>query len=311
MVTMTLTNTTPEALGAIGPEIRGQVLQTVTPDGSRLNYRLWSSPEAGAAAVYLHGIAGHSLWFSAAASRLAEAGIVVYGPDRRGSGLNTHLADGQLKSYQTVLADVRHFVELARAEHPGRRVFLIAGCWGAKAGTVFVAREPNAVDGLALVAPALSVRVTLPPRHLLGVALSLLLRPSRRFPIPLRPEQYTENERFRAFVAADPQRLLSATARFFFETNRLDRLSAAAPSSIRVPVLVLLGARDAIVRLEGMQAWYERLAAADKMLRIYPDFAHILEFEEQWEVYLADLLAWLKRQTGSEGRAVASGAEPA
>src|SRR5215216_4309534 len=99
---------------AIAPKLRGEVRQSRGPDGAPLNYRYWSTARPGDAAVYLHGIAGHSLWFSAAASRLAEMDITVYGLDRRGSGLNVGSGSGHLPHHRVVLRDIRHFVELAR-----------------------------------------------------------------------------------------------------------------------------------------------------------------------------------------------------
>jgi alpha-beta hydrolase superfamily lysophospholipase len=273
---------------------RGEIRAAPGSDGQTLRYRFWPATSPAASAVYLHGIAGHSLWFSAAASRLAEAGISVYGPDRRGSGLNTDLGAGHLADYRLVLRDAEAFVRQARGERPDRPVFLLAGCWGAKAGAVFAARAGDLIDGLALIAPALSVRVTLPPRDLIGVALSLLASPRRHFQIPLRPEQYTDNPTFRAFIADDPRRLLTATARFFFETARLDRLAAKAAPAIGVPTIVQCGERDQIVNQAGLRAWYARLGAADKQFVSYPEFAHILEFEAGRETYLRDLLGWLQ-----------------
>jgi acylglycerol lipase len=271
-----------------------------------LNYRYWAAPEAGDAAVYLHGIAGHSLWFSAAASHLAASGLTVYAPDRRGSGLNGRVGSAGGLDRRVVLQDIRHAVELAQAEHPGRKVFLLAGCWGAKPGVLFAAHEQTRLAGLVLIAPALSVRVKLPVVTLLGVVWSLLVDPERRFPIPLAPEQYTDNPRFRAFIAGDPQRLLDASARFYLETARLDRLAAAAPPAIRLPVLLLQGGRDRIVAAERVRGWFGRLASIDKTLKVYPDFAHILEFEEQRHAYLADLLAWLTAHgTGAGARRTA------
>jgi acylglycerol lipase len=291
---MRSTDSTSAHHDAIAPELRGEIRRTVAPDGVALNYRYWGADRSGDAAVYLHGIAGHSLWFSSAARRLNEQGITVYGADRRGSGVNVNVGLGHIRHHKVVLRDIRHFVQLARAEHPDRKVFLIAGCWGAKPGVVFAAREGALLDGLVLEAPALSVRVKLPVKDLLGVAGSLLTNQRRRFDIPLRPEQYTENPEFRTFIATDPSRLLKVTARFYLETARLDRLAAAAPSSIHLPVLLLQGGHDQIVNVEGVRAWFARLASTDKTLVVYPESCHILEFEGQREPYLKDLLGWLE-----------------
>ena len=289
---MSRTDSTPDAHVAIAPELQGEVRRTVAPDGASLNYRYWAAAEPGDAAVYLHGIAGHSLWFSSAARRLNEAGVTVYGADRRGSGVNRELGSGHIPHHRVVLRDIHHFVQLARAEHPGRKVFLIAGCWGAKPGVVYAARQQHLLDGLVLEAPALSVRVKLPLKDLLGVAGSLLTNQRRPFDIPLRPEMYTDNPEFRSFIASDPQRLLKVSARFYLETARLDRMAAAAPPSIRLPVLLLQGGHDQIVNVDGVRAWFGRLASADKTIVVYPEACHILEFEGQREPYLKDLLGW-------------------
>jgi alpha-beta hydrolase superfamily lysophospholipase len=293
-MSVTDTDHTSDPSGAIDPALRGETRQLVSWDGAALNYRFWPAEQPRDAVVYLHGIAGHSLWFSSTASRLAGLGISVYGQDRRGSGLNMGLEPGHLAHHEIMLRDIRRFVELARSEHPGGKVFLVAGCWGAKPGVVFAARAQQLLDGLVLEAPALSVRVKLPPRDLLGVAASLLVSPRRRFDIPLRPDQYTESPRMRAFIAADPLRLLKVTSRFYLETARLDRLAAAAPPAIHLPVLLLQGGRDVIVDVAGIRGWFDRLASADKTLKVYPEIHHILEFEAQQNAYLADLIAWLR-----------------
>jgi alpha-beta hydrolase superfamily lysophospholipase len=292
---MTVGATRSDLREAIPPAIAGEVRQTRSHDGTVLAYRSWgtSTPESDAA-IYLHGLAGHSLWFSEAASRLAPAGVSVYGLDRRGSGLNINREPGHLPNYGVMLRDIEHFVGLARAEHPGRKVFLIAGCWGAKPGVVYAAHRQDRLDGLALIAPALSTQVKTPPTLALGVVVGAIFDERRRFTIPLTPEQYTDNPRLRAFVASDPRRLLKGTARLFVESTRLDRLVRRAPEQLRLPVFLALGERDAIVDLDGTRAWIDRVPSPDKTVRFYPEYAHILEFEEHKEPYLADLLAWFR-----------------
>lgn len=280
-------------------DISGSVLSTKGPDGANLRYRQWSAPDAQDAAIYLHGIAGHSLWFSAAATRLAEAGVTVYGLDRRGSGVNSQFRPGHLPHHRLLLRDLGHFVRLARSDHPQGRVFLIAGCWGAKAGATFAAEGKEPIDGLALISPALSVNLGLPAKDLVGVVASLIADERRTFPIPLRPHHYTDNLPYREFVAQDPLRLLHVTARFYLETARLDRRARQAPPRIQVPTLLLQGERDAIVNVPRTEQWFRRVAATDKTIRLYPSFAHILEFEEERETYFADLLGWFQAHRSS------------
>jgi alpha-beta hydrolase superfamily lysophospholipase len=67
-------------------------------------------------------------------------------------------------------------------------------------------------------------------------------------------------------------------------------------------VLLLQGGRDAIVNVGGIRAWFGRLASSDQTLKIYPDYAHILEFEADREMYVRDLLAWLRSRGDSTRR---------
>ncbi|MFN0071968.1 MAG: alpha/beta fold hydrolase [Chloroflexota bacterium] len=287
-------------------ECGGSLQWTVASDGQRLCYRRWGARQTADAAVYLHGIAGHSYWFGGAATRLAESGITVYGHDRRGSGLNRHFRPGHLSHHRVLLRDIHHMVRLARQAHPGGRVFLIAGCWGAKAGAVCAARASHMIDGLVLIAPALRTQVGLPRADLVGVVKSLLTDPRRPFPIPLSPEQYTENSNFREFIANDAARLRTATARFYLETVRIDRLAQQAPPQIVCPTALFLGGRDAIVNVEGTRSWFDHVAAPDKTMHIYPSFAHILEFEEDQAEYLRDLTGWLQAHGSSSEAGVSA-----
>ncbi|MCC7105139.1 MAG: alpha/beta fold hydrolase [Chloroflexi bacterium] len=296
-----------DALAAIPAYERGQVLQTVASDQTPLRFRYWGAPAPSDAVVYLHGIAGHSLWFSPAATRLCAAGFTVYGFDRRGSGLNKD-DRGHLPNYRLLIDDIYEFVQRVRAQHPGRKVFLVAGCWGAKPGVVFAQRHGQLLDGLALVSPALAVRISLPFKDLAGVARNLPSNPRKYFEIPLQPEQYTNSPLFRAFIAADPDRLLHATARFFFETRRLDFIVNKVAAGIHVPVTVLQAGKDEIVDVEGLRVWFGKVASRDKSFKVYPEFGHILEFEQRRDEYVADLLSWLKaRSTPPTTRLVAAG----
>ncbi len=50
--------------------------------------RVWSVPECRAVVVMLHGIQSHSGWYEGSGEHLAQAGVSVLAPDRRGSGMN-------------------------------------------------------------------------------------------------------------------------------------------------------------------------------------------------------------------------------
>ena len=118
-------------------------------DGAKVFYRKWEGAKQGDVIVYLHGLESHIEWFINIATLLNRKGFHIYGMDRRGSGLNK--ADrGHMESYWILVGDVREAVELARREHPDRKIYLMGLCWGGKIAATFAAYHHDLIDGLVL-----------------------------------------------------------------------------------------------------------------------------------------------------------------
>jgi alpha-beta hydrolase superfamily lysophospholipase len=269
-------------------------------DGVRLHYlRRAGGPSAPwAVLVFLHGIASHAGWFAETAADLEALGVAVYAPDRRGSG-HSGGRRGDLARYERAIEDVDELLRLVAAEHPGTPLFLAASSWAAKLAVVHAARRPPPpVAGLLLLGPGLfpTVDLTLARRAL--VVLGRLVAPTAAVPIPLTPEQYTANPRYLDEIRADRLRLLTATARFFWQTARLDRRRARASAALALPLLVLQGERDAMMDVPGTRRWFSRLGAADKTYLAYPGAGHTLDFEPDRSRYVDDLLSWLSDRAG-------------
>lgn len=127
-----------------------------SPDGTALAYRLYEPlGEAQAVLVLLHDTLLHSAWYAELGYNLAERGIVVYSPDRRGWG---HSGGDRQRGHDAadVLAqDVMALVAAAHARYPQQRIYI--GAHGRGAGIALsytAARQP--VDGVVLIAPIIS-----------------------------------------------------------------------------------------------------------------------------------------------------------
>ncbi len=264
-------------------------------DGVELRYLRWPAEarEPTAVLVFLHGIASHAGWFGETASDLATRGVIVYGPDRRGSG-RSRGRRGHLTNYERAIEDLGHVIELVSSEQENTPLFLAASSWAAKLAIVYCATHAaQQVSGLMLLGPGLIPRVNLSPASRLAVALSHLIVPTARFRIPLTPELYTANPRYVALIRADPRRLLTATSQFFWETSRLDRLRGRSSARLRLPLLVLQGESDQMMDVPGTRRWFDGLDLEDKTYIGYPGAGHTLDFEPDRERYVADMLSWL------------------
>jgi alpha-beta hydrolase superfamily lysophospholipase len=244
----------------------------------------------------VHGIQSHAGWYEHSCQRLSEAGFAVSFLDRRGSGANRE-ARGDTPSFRRLLDDLAEFLRPLRQEEPALPIFLAGISWGGKPVVALQRRHPGLCDGIALLCPGFRPQVGPSRKERLGILLSRLVSPRRLFPVPLSdPQLFTATPSRQQFIRDDPLSIRRATARFFVESVRLDLYLRFAVSHVRVPILLLLAERDRIIDNAKTRAFVERFPAADKEIYEYAGAHHTLEFEENPEPFLADLLRWLERR---------------
>ncbi len=265
------------------PTIPFETTSLTLSDGYRAHVRLWRPRRAPPplAYLYLHGIQSHGGWFAWSAATLADvSGDLVLMADRRGSGRNQD-ARGDAASADRWLADIDDYCAWVGREFGIGRFAVVGVSWGGKLAAAWALRRPERVARLLLIAPGLFPAVDLPPAAKLRVGLALLFRPHTAFPIPLDdPALFTDNPAGREFIHTDPLKLTYVTARFLWQSRRLDAVLKKAPAqSLLAPVALLLAGRDRIIRNEPTIAWIRRVAAQPPEVIEFPAAAHTLEFE--------------------------------
>jgi alpha-beta hydrolase superfamily lysophospholipase len=240
--------------------------------------------------VALHGIQSHSGWYEQSCAQLAAGGYAVSFLDRRGCGLNER-DRGDAPSFRRLLDDVAEYV----TPLPRPR-YLMGISWGGKLAVGFPRRHPDQADGLVLIAPGLCPRVRPALGQRLKIVASRLLAPRQRFPIPLNePELFTANPERQRFIRDDPLALRTATARFLFESRRMDVYLRFVVRHVTVPVLLLLAEHDRIIDNAATRRFVGRFATAERTVVEYPGAHHTLEFEAGGPPFVRDLLTWLGR----------------
>lgn len=270
-------------------------LETFTAgDGYRWQYRRYlPAGQPRGQVVCLHGIQSHGGWYDWSCSKLCEAGYEVYFLDRRGSGLNQE-SRGDTPSYQRLLEDVAEFLKARR--EAATPVFLVGISWGGKLATALQKSHPGLADGLVLLCPGICPKVRPTFRQRLGIGISWLFAPRRRFPIPLNnPELFTATPRWQQFIHDDPLALRDATARLLIESLRLDRYLREVPGQVALPVLLQLAEHDRIIDNARTRDYVRQFASKDVQVKEYPGAHHTLEFEPEPEHFLSDMLQWLEQ----------------
>jgi alpha-beta hydrolase superfamily lysophospholipase len=251
-----------------------------------------------ASLLFSHGIASHGAWFSETAAFLADHGFAVYALDRRGSGLSGGRR-GHIDSYEQALSDLDRMADLISEQQARLPLFLVGSSWAAKIAVAYAGRFQRRLSGLLLHGPGLFPRVDLSLPRKLAVLLLHRIRPSSRIEIPLTPESYTTDPEHLAYIRRDRHRLLTATARFFWETRRLDRARDGYAAALTLPILMQIGDADPIMDAPATCRWVHSLKAPDRTIIVYRGASHTLDFERvpTLDTYRADLLGWLTRQT--------------
>jgi alpha-beta hydrolase superfamily lysophospholipase len=264
-------------------------------DGYEIRGRYWPPAARGVrrALLYLHGIQSHGGWYEWSAARLAAGGAAVLMPDRRGSGLNA-AARGDVAARAVWLADVEAHAAWLREAAGAERIGVVGVSWGGKPAAALALRRPEWVAALLLVCPGIFPRVDVSVVRKIQIGMALLARPERQFPIPLNdPRLFTENPDGQRFIADDPLKLTTVTARFLIESVRLDReLRRAGAGALAAATTLLLAERDAIIHNEPTERWLRRVGARPPQVETLRDAAHTLEFERDPGPFGAALDRW-------------------
>jgi len=272
--------------------------QFTTFDGATLGYMSYRAPGAKTALVYLHGIESHGGWFSLAAARLRDLGYDVFCLDRRGSGINREnrgFPSGHVDSHRTLLADVGEFVKPLKKRYDA--VFLLGLSWGGKLALGYTLDRPEDVRGLILITPGLKSRVDVSTLDKLKIVAFTAIRPTAPIATPIEPEMFTTTPQYLDYIRSDPLRLRYASARFFFETVRLDWHNERMIADNRTPILVFFAENDRIIDNQAVRAFLDQ-GGPDKLDIIdYEGQTHSIQFDAV-DRMVGDMHRWIGEQQG-------------
>lgn len=154
--------------------------------------------------------------------------------------------------------------------------------------------QDTRVDALILLTPGVRANVDLHPLKKAGVLLAVLLHPTVHFDIPIETELFTTNQTNLDLIRRDPLRLHEVSARFFWESLRLDRFIDRHIRKNRLPTLLLLDGQDRIIDNQGVIDVLRK--ANQKLLEIhsYEEQTHAIQLDAPNRL-VADMVNWIER----------------
>jgi acylglycerol lipase len=254
----------------------------------------WIPPSTPRAIIVaLHGFNDYSAAFAEFGRYAAAGGVLVEAYDQPGFG--AHPARGSWPGTPELVRALDAAVESARRRYPGPPVFVLGESMGASVAMAAMATaEPPPVAGLILVAPAVWNGAELPPSYRTTLRILASIAPALRVSGRNLRRQASDNIEMLRALGRDP---------LYLRDTRLDGVaglvelmadSQATAPGLRLPMLVLLGARDEIVPPQASRRFIATLRPDACSVATYLDGWHLLLRDHQREKVFADILAWVE-----------------
>jgi alpha-beta hydrolase superfamily lysophospholipase len=281
-----------EPTGSLTPAAGGIEGHFTGSGGVRLFRRTWrpAGPVRGVV-INLHGLGDHSGLYPTLVDHLTARGFAVHAPDLRGNGRSP----GQrayVARWDEFREDLGALVDLVRREEGSLPLFLLGNSMGGLIVLDYALRHPDGLRGVIAAAPPLG-RLSVPaPLMALGRIASRLW-PRFSLTTGMDLSGLARDPAVRETLLADPLFHRYGTARLSTEVVKtIAEVQAAAPR-FPLPVLILHGSSDRMVRPEGSRAFIARVGHPDHELREYPAGYHVLFADLDRVQVLGDLERWL------------------
>lgn len=286
-----------------GPAVQEPKLQedyAVMADGYVLPLHRWRpEPEPALTVLGVHGFGDYGAGFASVAQGVLEpGGGTVYAYDQRGFGATER--PGIWPGGETLVEDLRVMVDLLRARHPDRPLFLVGESMGGAVALRALTEHPRLdVDGAVLLAPAVWESRTMPWYQRLGLWLMVRIAPGFIVSSEVAADlgiEATDDRAVMQALEADP--LVRHEARIDTLQGLSDLMDAALqhPPGFAVPTLLLYGLNDQVIPPGPTCQWLQRLVDMDvEGIRVvlYPEGYHMLTRYSRADQTLEDLAAWL------------------
>lgn len=209
--------------------------------------------------------------------------------------------------YKKSFQDLVKLTRAVKANHPDLPLFLVGESMGAGMAIHIAGVTPESLDGIVLSSPAIKKKVNLVPRILVDAA-RFVRHPHK--PVDLKPyilKFASEDPVIARACAQDPLVRKSLRPGELLKTSReigrnIKYAEMVPPS---VPVLIIQGDRDRMVKSNGVVSLLHRLKSEDQTVKWFPGKGHLLlETPYITDETMGTVTGWLNQKV-REGRSKA------
>ncbi|MFZ3049151.1 MAG: lysophospholipase [Desulfatirhabdiaceae bacterium] len=266
---------------------------------TRIFYQNWL-PESPSRGVLLlaHGLGEHSGRYMNLINHFVPMGYAVYGLDHVGHGKS----DGTRKyadRFDDFIQPLKTYREMIQQWQPDKPVFLIGHSMGGLISAIYLLDHQNGLSGAVLSGPSVQVPENISASVIvIGKILSLLMP---KFGLIETIPQYVSRDPKVVQAYLDDPLVYKGktTARLASEMlGAMQRVSREA-FRISLPILILQGGADRLVRPAGSRMLHDAVSSVDKKIKLYEGLYHEIYNESEYHVVLQDVAQWIEARLSS------------
>lgn len=248
-------------------------------------------PQAPPQAVVgvLHGYADYGARYSHVLGAWAERGIASVAIDMRGHG-RAGGDRGFCERFTDYLDDVSELVHLIGERAPGVPAFLFGHSFGGLVAASAVISQPGAWRALVLSAPYLGLAAHVPFVKAFAGRIASRVAPALGLPSGLQGAQLTHDSARALAYDADPLVFKTVKSRWFRETQKAQAMVLDGASSVTLPLYLVIGKADTLVKVESARQFFDGAASSDKTWDARDGLLHEVLNEPEWRS-IADAIA--------------------
>lgn len=257
-------------------------------DTSVLRFDTVGKPKAHI--VCVHGLGLCAKAYIPFAERMAAAGYRTCSIDVKGFGAGRR-AYGQKLALEDSIAEIKELLTYIREHEPDTKTYLLGESMGGAITIAVAARYPELVDGIICSAPAWKVykkrRTTAK-----GLVDLVMTKPGPAAKAVMR--QATTDSSLRAHWRKDHDHTLDLSAGEILSFMRFIAKTPRRASRVEVPVLLIHGLKDHLIKPEGTARLYQKIASQKKCLLMLDSGEHLILEEGQFDdATVAAIQRWI------------------
>jgi alpha-beta hydrolase superfamily lysophospholipase len=239
----------------------------------------WTVAQPTAILIAVHGFGLHKGAYKQFAEQMQQDRVSTYALDVRGFGGWMQPGKNSAVSFGKTMQDLRTLVRSIREEHPTTPIFVLGESMGGAIALSFAAADPNMIDGVISAVP--SYERFHPLRTAARIAVSYILGGGGKISLNnVMVDRATKDKQVRTTWESDSQAKLRVSLRDLLRFNSFMKASSNTSREIkRLPVLIVQGHKDELVKPAGTEKLYDELTTKDKQMLERANGEH-LTFEE-------------------------------